>query len=112
NRESDEESHNLLVKIKAKYIKIKQKDIAYISADDKYCSIYLDDGTVYMERISLKDLNNKLSPKLFAQTHRSYIVNLSKVQETDTSDFTIKVNKKHIPLGNTYKDYFLKKFGL
>ena len=102
----------LVIKIKAKYIKINQKDIAYIEAEDKYCNIYLDDGTVYVERTSLKDINNKLTPELFAQTHRSYIVNLDKVRETDTADFTISVNQKHIPLGNTYKDYFLKKFGV
>jgi len=66
---------------------------------------------VYLERISLKELNKKLSPRLFAQTHRSYIVNLNNVQETDTAEFTIKVNGNQIPLGDTYKDYFLKKFG-
>jgi len=103
--------HTLLVKIKAKYIKIDQNDITHIAAEDKYCSIHLKDGTVYLERISLKELNKKLSPRLFAQTHRSYIVNLNNVQETDTSEFTIKVSGHQIPLGDTYKDYFLKKFG-
>jgi len=106
-----DDHHTLLVKIKAKYIKIDQNDITHIAAEDKYCSIHLKDGTVYLERISLKELNKKLSPRLFAQTHRSYIVNLNNVQETDTAEFTIKVNGNQIPLGDTYKDYFLKKFG-
>ncbi|GEM_PF-666855 len=106
-----DDHQTLLVKIKARYIKIDQNDITYIIAEDKYCAIHLKDGTVYLERISLRELNKKLSPRLFAQTHRSYIVNLSKVQETDTAEFTIKVGSHHIPLGDTYKDYFLKKFG-
>lgn len=105
------ENQSLLLKIKAKYIKINQNEITYIVAEDKYCSIHLQDGTVYLERISLKELNKKLLPGLFAQTHRSYIVNLNKVQETDLSEFTIKVDGHHIPLGDTYKDYFLRKFG-
>src|SRR5690606_23593133 len=107
-RGQTDDHHTLLVKIKAKYIKIDQNDIAYIVAEDKYCSIYLKDGTVYLERISLKELNKKLSPRLFAQTHRSYIVNLNNVQETDTAEFTIKVSGHEIPLGDTYKNYFLK----
>lgn len=106
-----DDHHTLLVKIKARYIKVNQNDITHIVADDKYCSIYLKDGTVYLERISLKELNKKLSPRLFARTHRSYIVNLSNVQETDTAEFTIKVSGHQIPLGDTYKAYFLKKFG-
>jgi len=101
----------LLVKIKAKYIKVNQNEITHIVAEDKYCAIHVLGGNVYLERTSLKELNKKLSPRLFAQTHRSYIVNLNHVQETDLSEFTIKVDGHHIPLGDTYKDYFLKKFG-
>lgn len=112
DKKSVEKKPELMIKIKAKYIKINQKDIAFIEAEDKYCNIHLDDGTVYVERTSLKDINNKLAPEMFAQTHRSYIVNLEKVRETDTADFTINVNQQHIPLGNTYKEYFLKKFGV
>lgn len=107
-----EDHRVLVVKAKAKYVKIDQHDIAYIAADDKYCAIHLKNGTEHLERTSLKELNKKLSPRLFAQTHRSYIVNLDHVQETDTSEFTIKVNDTCIPLGDTYKDYFLKKFGV
>ena len=105
------DNQSLLVRIKAKYIKINQKDITHIVAEDKYCAIHLKDGTVYLERTSLKDLNKRLAPRLFAQTHRSYIVNLNMVQETDIADFTIKVNNQYIPLGDTYKSCFLQKFG-
>lgn len=102
----------LLIKIKTKYIKVNQSDITFITAEDKYCAIHLQDGTVHLERTSLKDLNKKLSPQLFAQTHRSYIVNLQQVQETDVAEYTIKVDEQFIPLGETYRDYFLHKFGL
>lgn len=107
-----EDHRVLVVKVKSKYIKIDQHDIAYIVAEDKYCVIHLKNGTKHLERTSLKELNKKLSPRLFAQTHRSYIVNLDHVQETDTSEFTIKVDGTYIPLGDTYKDYFLTKFGV
>lgn len=102
----------LLLRKKTKYIKIFQQDITHIVAQDKYCVIHLKDGTTHQERITLKDLGKKLSPKLFAQIHRSFIVNLQEVEATDLSKWTINIGKHQLPLGDTYKDYFLYRFGV
>jgi len=101
----------LLIQSKSKLVKIKQEDILFIEADDKHCTIHLDDGQQYLERISLKEISKKLLPQIFAQSQRSFIVNLDKIQEINTSEFTIKIQDFWIPLGNSYKEYFLKKFG-
>ncbi len=100
----------LILHMKSKLIRIHQQDILYIEADDKYCIIHLEDARTFQERITLKELSNKLHPGRFARTHRSFIVNLDRVQEINTSEFTIRVKDYWIPLGNSYKDYFLKKF--
>lgn len=102
----------LLIQLKSKLVKIKQEDILFIEADDKHCTIHLKDGRQYLERISLKEISKKLLPQMFAQSQRSFIVNLDKIQEINTSELTIKIQDFWIPLGNSYKDYFLKKFGL
>lgn len=106
------DNNSLLIKQKSKYIKVHQEDITHISADDKYCTIFTGNDKKYIERITLKELNLKLNPKYFAQSHRSYIVNLKNTQEVNTADLTIKVKNYVLPLGNTYKEYFLKKFGI
>lgn len=106
------ENETLLLRKKTKYSKIFQHNISHIVAQDKYCEIHLKDGSTHQERITLKDLSKKLSPKLFAQIHRSFIVNLREVEATDLSKGTIKIGKDHLPLGDTYKDYFLYRFGI
>ena len=110
NDEANSPNDFLILKQKAKYIKISQQQIAYIEADDKYCSVVMDDGTVYTDRCTLKSISLKLNPYLFAQSHRSFLVNLDKINEINVQDYMLSINSKQVPLGATYKDYFLKKF--
>lgn len=105
-------NESLLLQMRSKLIKINQDEILYIEADDKYCTLFLEDGRQFQERGSLREMSKKLSPSKFAQSHRSFIVNLEHIQEINTAEFTIKMQNYWIPLGNTYKDYFLKKFGV
>lgn len=114
NREKHKVSANehLFIKNRSKHIKLYQKDILYIEAEDKYCNIVLANNTKHLERTSLTSINKKLDPDLFAQTHRSFILNLSKVEEIDPSDMTIKLAEHILPLGESFKKYFLKRIGV
>ncbi len=113
NKKDDVVSHEyLFVKNRSKHIRVKQADILFIEADDKYCNIYFENRKKLTERITLTDINKKLDPKLFAQTHRSFIVNLSKVEEIDSSDMTIKLSKHYVALGESFKQYFMKRIGV
>lgn len=109
---SSQVPETLLLQMRSKLVKINQDEILYIEADDKYCTLILEDGRQFQERGSLKEMSKKLSVSKFAQSHRSFIVNLDQIQEINTAEFTIKVQEYWIPLGNTYKEYFLKKFGV
>lgn len=100
----------LILKQKSKYIKINQQEIDFIEADDKYCSIYLDNGSTLLDRNTLKNISLKLNDDFFAQSHRSFLVNLNKIKEINTQDFTLTINNNQIPMGVTYKDYFMQRF--
>lgn len=103
---------HMFIKNRSKYIKIQQDEILFVEADDKYCNIHTLDGSKHLERITLSKINKKLNPKLFAQTHRSYIANLSKVEEIHPADMTIKIAGLYLPLGESFKQYFLKRIGI
>ncbi len=103
---------HIFIKNRSKYIKIQQDEILFVEADDKYCNIHTLDGSKHLERITLSKINKKLNPKLFAQTHRSFIVNLSKVNEIDASDMTVKIADQYLPLGESFKQYVLKRIGV
>lgn len=111
-KEEFSEFGDLFIKNRSKHIRIKQIEILFVEADDKYCNIYIENKKRLIERSSLTQFNKRLDPNLFAQTHRSYTINLSKVEEINTSDMTIKLGNHAIPLGESFKKYFLKKIGV
>jgi DNA-binding LytR/AlgR family response regulator len=53
---------------------------------------------------SLKNLETKLPAEKFMRVHRSFIVNLEKIETIDRS--RIVFGKKYIPIGEQYKDKF------
>lgn len=48
----------------------------------------------------------ELLPKNFIRVHKSYIVNLSKIEQVERS--LIKIGKNFIPVSETYRDNFFK----
>ena len=56
------------------------EDIFYIRSRGDYVSVYIDDQQ-FLTRITLAELEKRLSQGHFARIHRSYIVNMDKVRE-------------------------------
>lgn len=60
-------------------------EVVYIQADDKYTCVYSREGREIVEwliRVPLSELAQQLDPAVFAQIHRSVIVNLNAVSGT------------------------------
>ena len=77
-----------------KLVKVEIKDIFYIEAERNYCRIYSKDKE-YLLVMTLKEMDEKLPQKHFIRVHRSFIVNLSKIDEISTSH--IVIGKTAIP---------------
>ncbi len=105
----------LVVKDSGKIILIPWDEIAYIKADDYVVRIqYL--GKVTVVRDSLKNLETILPADRFCRTHKSYIVNLSKVLEVEndiSGGLILKLTDKTlIPVSKHHKDTFAQKLGI
>ena len=50
----------------------------------------------------MKNLESKLSNQLFARIHRSYIINISKIEMLEGN--TLFINGKRLPIGKIYKE--------
>lgn len=59
--------------------KIKQSDIIYIESQAHYIDIYLQDKVIKVKK-SLKEIFDLLDKSHFIFSHRSYIVNISKIE--------------------------------
>ncbi len=97
----------LFLKSDYKIKRINFQHILYIEGLKEYVKVY----TLYSDKpilslSSLKILETKLPADKFMRVHRSFIVNLEKIETIDRS--RIVFGKKYIPLGDQYKEKFQK----
>lgn len=96
----------IFVKHHEKMVKIDIKDILYIEADRNYCRIYSKDKE-YLLVMTLKDMDEKLPNNPFLRIHRSYIINLSHVNEIAGTH--VVISKKAIPMSKDMRQELLKR---
>lgn len=77
-------------------VKIEQRDIYYIMADGTQTVVYVKNAS-YRSGKSLGQWEQELEEKLFIRAHRSYIVNLAKIEKFET-DITL-ISGEKIPVG-------------
>uniref|UniRef100_UPI00404B6810 LytR/AlgR family response regulator transcription factor n=1 Tax=Gelidibacter sp. TaxID=2018083 RepID=UPI00404B6810 len=96
----------IFVRSHEKMVKVPIKDILYIEAERNYCRIH-SKGKEYLLVITLKDLDEKLPQKHFLRIHRSFIVNISQIDEIANTH--VVISKKAIPISKPLKEELLKR---
>ena len=81
-------------------------DIFYIEADRNYSRIFTANKE-YLLSITLKLIEQKLSESLFLRIHRSYLINISQIEEVLESH--VMIAQKAIPLGAGVKEKLLER---
>ncbi|MES2268547.1 MAG: LytTR family DNA-binding domain-containing protein [Bacteroidota bacterium] len=90
---------------KNKFLKIDHSDILYIQGLKNYVSIFTTSQRLVTYQ-SLSDIGEQLPKPPFYRVHKSYIVSVEKMRMIDGN--TIYIGEQAIPIGETYKDSFLK----
>lgn len=93
----------LFVKCDYRTIRINVNDIKYVESMSEYLRIHLDNGEKLMTLMSMKRLDEMLSPKDFMRVHRSYIVNMNKIKEISKMRIVIDA-ETYLPISDMYKD--------
>ena len=106
NKMVDENRNILSVKSGAKIFRIDPGDILYLEKDGNYMIYHLDDQQILAREPVAESLGNL--PDFFVQVHKSYIVNLNKIDFLDKDE--ISVGKNIIPIGYSFKAGFLESF--
>lgn len=100
----------LFVRSNHKIFKIPPKDIEYIEALSDYILIHTIDKK-YVVHATMRSIEEKLKPfKIFARIHRSYIVNLERMESIQ--ELSLFIGGKTIPIGRSYKPEFLDKLDI
>lgn len=82
------------------------KDIRYLKADRNYSKLFTLDRH-YLLVGTLKSLEEKLPLQYFMRVHRSYIINISKIDEVGHT--YVSISGKIIPVSKDAKDKLLKR---
>jgi two-component system, LytTR family, response regulator LytT len=103
--EIDANSEFLFLKSEYKIRRINFNEIKYIEGLKDYVKVYLQhEPKPILSLNSLKSLEAKLPSNKFMRVHRSYIVNLEKIDTIERS--RIIFEKVYIPVSEQYKDKF------
>ncbi len=97
------------VKADKKLMKVKYDDIIYIEGLKDYVILRNVNSRVITLQ-TMKSLEEKLPSKMFKRVHRSYIVNVEKINSIMGNMIEVmdKGKEKLIPIGKNYKDELMK----
>ncbi len=103
----------IFVKADKKLIKVDFDDIIYIEGLKDYVIIRQEAGRVITLQ-TMKSLEKKLPTSTFKRIHRSYIVNIHKINAVvgNMLEVTEKGSTKHLPIGKNYREELLKIINL
>ncbi len=91
----------IFVRYRDRMVKIYIHDILYVEAERSYCKI-LTAEKEYLMSIPLKIFEEKVKSDSLIRIHRSYVINLQKLDEI--SDFHVCIGKKKIPISKAHRD--------
>ena len=103
NLEENQPTDAIYVKSDYKLIRIEIEDILYIEGLKDYIKIYVTtQKKPIISLMSMKGIELRLPKNKFMRVHRSYIVQIDKVQVFEKGN--IMFGEKAIPISETYKD--------
>jgi len=80
--------------------RVRLADILFLEAQGDYVKVVAE-GNVYQIHSSLKSVEDKVPKSIFLRVHRSFIINLSKVDTVEGN--TLIIDKKFVPVSDAYK---------
>jgi len=95
----------LFIKSEYKIIRINFSEIVYIQGMSEYVKIHLTGRKPVMSLLSLKALESQLPQSMFMRVHKSFIVNLQKINMIERNEIVYD-DGTIIPVSQQYKDAF------
>jgi DNA-binding LytR/AlgR family response regulator len=99
------EEQTLFLKTDYRIVKVSIPDIIYIEGMSEYLKVWIEgESKPIITLLSMKKMEERL-PDYFMRIHRSYIINLTKIQEVNKNR-VIMGTDTYLPIGDLYKDTF------
>ncbi len=98
---------DIFIKQNYQFVKFPLSEILYLEADNIYTNIFTS-SKKYVIRQTITNIIDRFSLKNLVQIHRSYVVNINKIESFNEHEVMIKDTP--IPISRSYKDEFMKQF--
>ena len=103
--QSPTQDDSIFLKTDYRIVKVSIPDIRYIEGMSEYLKVWLEgEQKPIITLLSMKKMEERL-PDYFMRIHRSYIVNLNKIQEVNKNRIIIDA-QTNLPIGDLYKEAF------
>ncbi|HTS44410.1 MAG TPA: LytTR family DNA-binding domain-containing protein [Puia sp.] len=103
-------SDHIYIKADGKLIRLNNDAILYIESMGDYVKFVTNDNKKYITHNTIKNLEEKVSKQHFLKVHRSYIVNLHKIDDMRENMLFIKGNE--IPVSKANKADVFKRLNI
>lgn len=103
----------IFIKKNSALVRLKYEDILWVEALENYVILNAF-SEKYTIHFTMKSIETQLPANQFKRVHRSYIVNIRKINRIEDNSVYIKYNEgfKGIPIGKAYKDKFMNEINL
>ena len=107
SQKEETDTDTLFLKTDNRIVNVNISDIRYVEAMSEYLKVWLDSqAKPIVTLLSMKKIEERL-PNYFMRIHRSYIINLTKIQEVNKNRVVMDADT-YLPIGDLYKYAFQK----
>jgi DNA-binding LytR/AlgR family response regulator len=100
---------HIFIRTEGKLVRLNNDDILFIESMGDYVRFVTSDKK-YITHNTIKNLEDKVNKDSFMKVHRSYIINISKIDDIRENDLFIKGNE--IPVSKAHKSEVMKRLNI
>jgi DNA-binding LytR/AlgR family response regulator len=109
NNISSTATDHIFIKCDGKLVRLNNDDILFIESMGDYVKFVTFDKK-YITHNTIKNLEEKVNRQCFIKVHRSYIININKIDDIRENDLYIKGNE--IPVSKAHKADVLRRLNI
>jgi two-component system response regulator LytT len=94
-------SENFFVRSEGKHVRIDLEKLLYVETMDDYVVLIMEDKSKHIVHSTLSAMDQRLPDNQFFRVHRSYLVNLERIDDVDETSLVIQRNV--IPVSRAYR---------
>lgn len=96
------------IRDKDQMVKVRFSDILFVEADRSYCKLHTEEQ-IYLLSVPLRNLESQLPVDRFVRTHRSFVVNLDKMDAISEHHEFLTIHSHQIPISRRMKEQVINR---